>query len=123
MRLSLLTLALMFLCTKPVFAQGYNQFHKLDMSDGLSQSFITALLKTADGFIWVGTQVGLDRLAGEDIRHFRSQRNNPKCLLGAYVHTLYEDQAGYLWVGTDKGPCRYPIRFPHRPVFLFGQDR
>lgn len=77
------------------------------MSDGLSQSFITALLKTADGFIWVGTQVGLDRLAGEDIRHFRSQRNNPKCLLGAYVHTLYEDQAGYLWVGTDKGPCRY----------------
>ncbi|MEL6358884.1 MAG: two-component regulator propeller domain-containing protein, partial [Bacteroidota bacterium] len=107
MRVYSLILVFTALSISMLAAQGSGHFHKLGIEDGLSQNFITALLKSRDGDVWIGTQIGLDRFVGGDIRHFRSRRDNPSSLVSAYIYALHEDQSGYIWVGTDRGPCRY----------------
>ncbi|MEO0789643.1 MAG: two-component regulator propeller domain-containing protein [Bacteroidota bacterium] len=107
MRVYSLILVFTALSISMLAAQGSGHFHKLSIEDGLSQNFITALLKSRDGDVWIGTQIGLDRFVGGDIRHFRSRRDNPSSLVSAYIYALHEDQSGYIWVGTDRGPCRY----------------
>ncbi len=78
-------------------------FHRLSSSDGLPQNTARALLQDSTGFIWIGTEDGLVRFDGYDVRPFRKQHNNPASLSDNYVSALAEDPAGRIWAGTMGG--------------------
>ena len=56
------------------FAQGDNlRFQRLTIKEGLSQSSINAIIQDHYGFIWLGTQDGLNRFDGIDVTHYKHQ--------------------------------------------------
>ena len=69
----------------------------------MSQSSVNAVLQDHLGFIWMGTQDGLNRYDGHSFKVYRHIPNNPHSLTNNYITALYEDNAGNLWIGTESG--------------------
>ena len=74
---------------------------KLDTGDGLPSSTVTAIAKTPDGYLWVGTYNGLARFDGARFVTF-DPVNQPE-LGQARVQGLFLDANGTLWINTFRG--------------------
>src|SRR5579863_6509443 len=62
--------ALLLLCTcaRICHAEGNGYyFHVLSQSEGLSESTVTTVVQDNQGFVWLGTQNGLDRYDGYSV--------------------------------------------------------
>lgn len=81
------------------------RFSHLDQKQGLSQNTATAFLQDHDGFIWVGTQDGLNRYDGYSFRVYRKISGDSLSLSDNFVLSLAEDTDGNIWVGTRNGVC------------------
>jgi signal transduction histidine kinase/ligand-binding sensor domain-containing protein/CheY-like chemotaxis protein len=77
------------------------KFQRLMLADGLSQSCIVALHQDSRGFIWMGTQDGLNRYDGHQIRSFKSDPEDPHSISDANIRCIDEDANGDLWIGTE----------------------
>jgi len=75
------------------------------MENGLPQNTVQALVQTHDGFIWLGTEVGLVRFDGIGFQLF--DRNSTPALPGNDVRCLLETPDGALWIGTSDGLARW----------------
>ncbi len=76
------------------------QFDRLGTADGLSMNTVPALHQDRSGFLWVGTEAGLDRYDGYGFEHFRHDPDDATTLSSSFATALAEDRAGALWVGT-----------------------
>ena len=109
------TLAAVFLpflfgFTFPVFAlepttplSGYGR-QSWVMENGLPQNTVKAIAQTSDGFVWLGTEVGLVRFDGNTFVVF--DQNSKPALPGNDVRCLLAANDGALWVGTSDGLAR-----------------
>lgn len=79
-------------------------FDQLTINEGLSHNTVFCLLQDRHGYIWVGTQNGLNKYDGYDFKVFRSDntRSNDQGFKGKVITALFEDSHGNLWVGTRK---------------------
>ncbi len=82
---------------------GALRFESLGLEDGLSQSTVLALLQDQFGFLWIGTEDGLNRYNGYAFKVFRPDLNNPDSISDRWITSLFEDSQGYLWIGTRQG--------------------
>ena len=82
---------------------GAIRFESLGLEDGLSQSTVLAVLQDRFGFLWVGTEDGLNRYNGYTFKVFRPDLNNPDTISDRWVTSLFEDKQGYIWIGTRQG--------------------
>ena len=71
------------------------------MENGLPQNTVEAIAQTRDGFVWLGTEVGLVRFDGNSFVLF-DQNSNP-AIPGNDVHCLLAADDGALWIGTSDG--------------------
>jgi diguanylate cyclase (GGDEF)-like protein len=78
-------------------------FARLGSDQGLSHGAIRAIVQDADGFMWFGTEDGMDRYDGYELRHFIHHRGDPVSLPNEWVSALASDHAGRLWVGGVGG--------------------
>lgn len=69
---------------------------RLTQADGLAANAVTALARSHDGSLWVGTSQGLSRVHGED---FAIEAVAP-ALRNTAILALQEDVEGALWIGT-----------------------
>ncbi len=77
--------------------------------DNISNSRIQTICEDSNGFIWIGTENGLNRYDGYDFTNFYHNPDDSLSLVSNYVRTLYSDDDGILWVGTSKGlQYKYP---------------
>lgn len=83
------------------------EFARLSMEQGLSQSTVQAFAQDGDGFIWVGTQDGLNRYDGSSFTVFRNLLSDPGSLIANDVRALCADRDGNLWIATVAGLDRY----------------
>ena len=83
------------------------EFSHIREQNGLSFRFVTSLLHDRDGFLWVGTNNGLNRYDGTHFVQFKHAGNNPNSLLNNQLYALCEDKQGRIWVGTENGISRY----------------
>ena len=86
-----------------VQAQQPLKFDRLVRSDGLSQSSVNCMLRDHEGFIWFGTQDGLNLYDGIKFRIFQNQPGDTTSLSNNYILSLCEDEEGYIWAGTMTG--------------------
>ncbi|KAA2218897.1 hybrid sensor histidine kinase/response regulator transcription factor [Maribacter flavus] len=83
-------------------------FQHYGLDEGLSQQTIRCITKTRDGFLWLGTQDGLNRFDGKNFKVYQHNENDPQSLSGNFINRLLESEDGTLWVATGgKGVCYY----------------
>ncbi len=83
------------------------EFKHLSIDAGLSQSTIYAILQDKQGFIWIGTQDGLNKYDGYKFIVYRHDPQNIHSLSHNEIFSIYEDSTGTLWIGTGEGLERY----------------
>lgn len=108
---------------KNLFAEKECYFRNISTAQGLSQSTVFCIQQDHLGFIWMGTQDGLNRFDGEDFKIFRNQKNDSTSFSSNYVRALFLDSGSNLWIGGDKGISKYSYekqyfvnyQLPHAP--------
>ena len=85
-------------------------FSRLGQDDGLSQVSVTSIAQDALGYLWFGTQDGLNRFDGYTFDVYHSAPENPGSLSNDYVLSMLTDSHGILWIGTYEGLYRYDTR-------------
>jgi ligand-binding sensor domain-containing protein/signal transduction histidine kinase len=79
------------------------RFEHLSLEEGLSQSVVNSILQDRTGFLWIGTQDGLNRYDGYNFTIYKPDSTDPSSLSDRWITALAEDDEGYLWVGTRLG--------------------
>ena len=80
-----------------------NQYaHKTyTVSEGFLKGSVYAIAQTPDGYLWLGTEVGLQRFDG--VRSVAWQPPKDQRLPGGRIRSLLAARDGRLWIGTDQG--------------------
>jgi two-component system, sensor histidine kinase ChiS len=102
-RLVLGLLLLLLFCGGSSAQQQNISFEHLSVSQGLSVGLIKCILQDRLGFIWIGTDDGLNRYDGYSFTVYRHDTQDPNSLSHNVINCLYEDREGNLWIGTSQG--------------------
>src|SRR5690606_11278599 len=70
---------------------------------GLSQSSVTCIFQDGKGFMWFGTQDGLNRYDGYKFKIFKNIPNDTTSLTDNFIFSIIEDEAGVLYIETQSG--------------------
>ncbi|WP_262903594.1 hybrid sensor histidine kinase/response regulator transcription factor [Niabella beijingensis] len=82
-------------------------FGNISVDKGLSQSTVFAVVQDSLGFMWMGTQDGLNRYDGKSFRIYRPVKNLPGSIGSYYIKCLFTDREGRLWIGGNGGISSY----------------
>jgi ligand-binding sensor domain-containing protein len=94
------------------------QFKHLTINDGLSHSWIRSICQDTFGFMWIGTDDGLNRYDGYNFHVYRNEIHNESSISSSSTNIVFEDSKGNLWIGTRQGLDLYDrpndrfIRYP-----------
>ena len=102
-RVILFLLISFLLSTSNLSAQSDVIFNHLTIDDGLSQSSVTCILQDENGFMWFGTQDGLNRFDGYNFKIFKNNPGDSSSLTNNFIFSIIEDQFGILYIETQGG--------------------
>jgi ligand-binding sensor domain-containing protein/signal transduction histidine kinase len=83
------------------------RFTQIGNGDGISQTRVGQIVQDNQGFMWFGTQYGLNRYDGYSFRVFLHSPDDPKSLGGVYIYSLFKDRSGAIWIGCDQSFDRF----------------
>ncbi len=101
---------LILLLTIPVLINaqyGDIKFKHLTIEDGLSQSTVNCIFQDSYGFLWIGTENGLNRFDGYNFKVYKQELSDSGSLSHSWIWDIYEDSRNYLWIATWEGLNRY----------------
>ena len=75
----------------------------LSIEDGLSQSTVLAIEQDGQGYLWFGTEDGLNKYDGYQFQEYHSRKMDSATLSGNWIHDIHESADGTLWVATSGG--------------------
>jgi ligand-binding sensor domain-containing protein/signal transduction histidine kinase len=78
-------------------------FQRFNTEQGLAQNWVYAVVQDRQGFMWVGTEDGLNRYDGYSFKTYKSRPFDSTSLSQNTVLALLCDSRGFLWVGTFGG--------------------
>lgn len=81
------------------------KFSRIGSDQGLSQASVNCILQDSKGFMWFGTQDGLNKYNGygNDMIVYKHDPSDSNSLSNNFIESLYEDSKGVIWVGTKGG--------------------
>lgn len=85
-------------------------FINFSSKDGLSSNYVNALLKDRYGYMWFGTDDGLNKFNGNNFKVYKNQSGDSTSIAGNIIMALCEDQSGNLWIGTNQSLSLYNRR-------------
>ncbi len=101
---SFLSFLLFSLLTSNVFPQESKiRLNHYTIEQGLSQSSVNCIEQDSLGFIWIGTQDGLNRFDGYNFTIYRPIPGNPNSISDNSILCIHAGGSGSLWVGTENG--------------------
>lgn len=93
-------------------------FDKITTQHGLSHNKVNCILKDQRGFIWFGTDDGLNRYDGKNFIRFQNKRGDTTTISGNIIRDIFEDKDGVLWIATsDGGLSSYNYRLEPKKQF------
>ncbi len=82
----------------------------LSLEQGLSQAAVRAIAQDGRGFLWVGTEDGLNRYDGYEFTVFRNDPLDPESLPDNSILSIFPARGDGLWIGTvDRGVARLDL--------------
>ncbi len=102
---------LSFFIVLNVFSQKNKElvFTKISLEQGLSQSVINCILQDKQGFIWFGTQDGLNKFDGYEFKVYRNDFSDSLSISNNFINNIYQDKSGNLWISTKNGLSYYNV--------------
>ncbi len=93
-----------------------SQFHQdvWQTEQGLPQNSVPSIAQSSDGYLWLGTELGLVRFDGLHFAVFN--KGNTPALRSNKVDAILADRGGNLWIGTIGGGL---TRFSHGKFTTF----
>ncbi|MEO1212952.1 MAG: two-component regulator propeller domain-containing protein [Bacteroidota bacterium] len=92
-------------------------FEQISPDQGLSQNDVNCIMQDSQGFMWFGTNDGLNRYDGYTFEVFKPDQNKAFSINSNLILSLEEDQRGRIWIGTAGAglSCFDPVskRFYH----------
>jgi len=82
----------------------------LTINDGLSQNSVFTIVQDNKGYIWIGTQDGLNCFDGFEFKVYRNEKNNSSSLSGNFVKSIIHDNRDNLWIGTGNGLSKLNLK-------------
>lgn len=82
-------------------------YKQLGIKEGLSQSKVQCVLNDHRGYLWVGTESGLNCYDRDHLKQYLHQSGNERSLPSNNVTFIAEDSLCNLWVATMNGVCLY----------------
>ncbi|MCG8579113.1 MAG: ATP-binding protein [Bacteroidales bacterium] len=79
------------------------RFQSITINDGLSLSSVYCIKKDSKGFMWFGTEDGLNRFDGYHFTIYRTDVKNPNSICYKWIEHIEEDANGQLWFGSRNG--------------------
>jgi PAS domain S-box-containing protein len=100
----ILTILILVSLPATAYAQEPNiKFEHITVDQGLSQSSGLCILQDSKGFMWFGTQDGLNKYDGYKYISYKYNELDSHSLSDNWITSIYEDKSGAIWVGTDGG--------------------
>jgi signal transduction histidine kinase/ligand-binding sensor domain-containing protein/DNA-binding response OmpR family regulator len=108
-----LIIVIVLYCCVPALSQEL-EFQHFSTRHGLSQSNVWDILQDRFGFIWIGTEDGLNVYDGYTFTAYRNDPLDSSSLSNSNVHCIEQDASGNLWIGT-----RYGLNFYNHATRTF----
>ncbi|MGV3706414.1 MAG: hybrid sensor histidine kinase/response regulator transcription factor [Arcticibacter sp.] len=108
-----------------LFAKAQAPFSHLNIEKGLSNNSVNAVYKDRYGFMWFGTDDGLNRYDGFTFNVFKSNIKEQESLIHNRIGSLAGDHTGAIWIGTSRGLSvfnHYTSKF-NTPTFNYAGKR
>ena len=87
----------------PLSAGQHLRFDRISLEQGLSQSTVFCMIQDSQGFMWFGTEDGLNKYDGYSFTVYKHDPEDPNSLGGNWIQAILEDSSGTLWIGTREG--------------------
>lgn len=79
------------------------RFKCISTEQGLSQVTVNCIFQDSKGFMWFGTQDGLNRYDGYEFKVYKYDPLDKETLSDSFILCIHEDSVGALWIGTETG--------------------
>ncbi len=88
-----------------VFNPAFNEikFHNYNPEEIDLHPVINAIAQDHDGFMWFGTQDGLARFDGKNLKHFNVTPDQTNSLVNNWIYDIHVDQSNQIWIATKGG--------------------
>ncbi len=93
-------------------------FSHITTEDGLSNNTVHCVFQDSRGFLWFGTDDGLNMFDGYMFTTFYNSINDSGSIAGNAIFKVKEDSQGQLWIATNNGIDIYNrnlVCFEHKP--------
>ena len=99
-------------------------FRNISVKDGLAESTVKVVFEDRNGFMYFGTENGLDVYNGYEFNNYQMNSFSDSSILGNKVSAIYEDSNDMIWVGTELGVSMFnpSRRIFTRPINIDGYD-
>ena len=96
---------LCFLFLSAVYPDEFNEVN----IENISSTRILSIAQDSTGFIWIGTDDGLNRYDGFKNKIYRSNIFDETTISGNRIWKIHVDSSNTVWVLTDRGVCYYNV--------------
>jgi ligand-binding sensor domain-containing protein len=79
------------------------RFKNLTVKDGLSSNWVKCFLEDSHGFLWIGTNDGLNKYNGYQFESYKYNDDTIASLNDNNINVIFEDSENNLWIGTHSG--------------------
>lgn len=107
--MKVIKLIIFFLLPLFLQAQPYH-FSRVDNSKGLTNNQIESIFKDSRGFVWFGTNYGLNRYDGYQVKEYKQNKNDTTSISINFISEIQEDVDGNLWLRDKDTYVVYDIR-------------
>lgn len=96
-----------FFLFSSIFAYAQPKFKVFDTEFGLSDNIVSSIAQDQQGYLWVGTEDGLNRFDGYSFKVYKYNPNEKNSIASNQISCLAVDNSNRIWIGHSSSVTRY----------------